>query len=321
MIPKSTSIVFRPELTALFQEYFTTRNALKFVADRVAPLFPTPEQSGEYPIFNREGLVKLNSTRRNSDGGYNRIKGDFGQGTFKTEEAGLEYPIFERNKNKYKRMFDAERAATIILQQNLLMDRETKAAAIFTGASLTNHNVSVAWSTTASGVPLTDIETGINAICDNCGCMPSDISLIIPRADFSEMLKTAQIVDKMKYTYPGVQPSLVSPAVVAAMLGIKEVIVCWSAKDSTVEGETISMAQIWTAGVLYLAVLCAPGDPLEIPSTSRTIQWTGDGGADFPIMESYRDDTKRADIVRSRQETDEVLTAEADLMTYQITNT
>jgi len=133
-------------------------------------------------------------------------------------------------------------------------------------------------------------------------------------------MRTTQVVDKIKYTYPGMQPSLLQAIQVASMLAIKEVIIPRSVYDSKEEGIAETNTQIWTAGVMYLAVLADEGDDLEQPSAARTIMWDEDA-PELPVMESYRDETARSDIVRARTDTDEVLTAEVNLMAYKLTNT
>ncbi len=134
------------------------------------------------------------------------------------------------------------------------------------------------------------------------------------------MMSTTQVIDKTLYTNPGVQPALLKAAQVAAMLGIGQVIIAAGAYDSKEEGIAETNTQIWTAGVMYIEVLAKEKDPLEVPSAARTILWTEDA-PELPIMESYREDKKRSDIVRSRDDTDEVLIGETDLFVYMLTNT
>jgi len=145
------------------------------------------------------------------------------------------------------------------------------------------------------------------------------ISLICPRADFRYMVRTAEMIDQVKYTYganSGIRPHLLKPAQVAAILGIKEVLVPELAYNSKPEGETASMSAIWTAGKAMLAVLADGEDyPLELPAAWRTMLWTADAPVD-PVVERYRDESRRSQIVRCRQNTDEVATAEADLLAY-----
>ncbi|HIJ70665.1 MAG TPA: hypothetical protein HPP87_04790 [Planctomycetes bacterium] len=320
MRPESTSVVFREDLSALASEFDAAKAATRFIGRRAAPIFTSGICDGQYPVMNRENFKKPASGDRAKDGAYNRITGEFGSGTFACEEHGLEYPIDDRRRKRYASLFDAERAATEILRYQLQMLHEIRVYTLYSGGGWTNHNVSTAWSTTASAVPLDDIAAGINAICDACGCLESELSLIIPRADLLEMIRTDQVNDKLKYTYPGVQPSMLTAAQVAAMLGIKQVLRATSAYDTKEEGVAESTSQIWAAGVMWLALLCNENDSLEIPSAARTILWTADA-PELPVIETYREEKVRADIVRSRDDTDEVLIGETDLFVYQITNT
>jgi len=48
--------------------------------------------------------------------------------------------------------------------------------------------------------------------------------------------------------------------------------------------------------------------------------WTA-SAPELPVIETYREEKVTADIVRMRDDTDEVATAEVDLMAQKITNT
>lgn len=317
---ESSSITFRTDLQVLATEFDARSAASRFIAGRAAPKFRTGVKTGGFPIMNRENFKKPTDTKRGPNGAYNRIIGEFGKGTFDTEEHGLEYPIDDEKRREFERFFSAEQAAMAILRYQLLLDWEIRVAALYSGSGSTNTNVATAWSTVATAVPFNDIQTGVETLEDKSGSGPEDISLIIPRADFREMLQVTQVIDKSKFTNPGIQPAFLPPAAIAAMLGIKEVIVARSSKDTKEEGVAESMSQLWTSGVMYLAVLASEGNSLETPSAARTAIWTADA-PDIPIMESYREDKVRADIIRSRDHTDEFLQGETDLFIYQLTNT
>ena len=320
MRPEDTTVTYRPELSAQVQEFDASSSAAKFVGRRAAPIYHSPEASMSYPILRRASLRKPADTKRAEDGSYNRILGEFGKGTFDCEPGGLEYPIDDRKRRRFQNLIDAEAAATLILWYQILLAHEIRVAALYSGAGFSNTNVTTAWSTVATAVPLDDIATGIDALEDYCGVGGDDISLIIPRADFREMLRTAQVIDKSKYTNPGVQPSLLQASQMAAMLGIKEVVIARSSYDTTEEGVAESVSQVWTAGVMYLAVLAGENAGLETPSAARTILWDRNA-PELPVMESYREENKEADIIRAKFDTDEVLTAATDLLAYKLTNT
>jgi len=320
MRPESTSVTLRRDLSEVAQEYDEKKAAGKFISERACPLIEVAEASATYPIMNRENFKKVDSTLRAADGGYNRIEGTFGSGTFSCDENGLEYRIDDRRRKRFATFLDAEQSATRILRYRMHMARERRVQALWAALGLTNHNVATAWSDSANAKPIDDILTGIETLEDNCGCGREDLTLIIPRADFREALATTQVANKSLYTYPGIQPAMLSAVQFAAMLDIKQILLARSSYDSTEEGVAESNAQVWTAGVMYLAELADAGDDLEVPSAVRMFLWTADS-PDLPVIETYRDDSVRSDIVRMREDTDEAATAEANLMAYQITNT
>lgn len=320
MRPESTTVSLRTDLSQTFQEFNDTAAALKFIADKASPVFESAEASANFPVMKRENFQKNSDDARADGAAFNRIVGEFGNGTFSTDEHGLEYPVTDRMRRRYATFFDAEAGATRILWYKMKLNRERRVAASYVAAGLTNHNVGTAWSTVATADPASDIQTGVETLEDNCGCDASELSLIIPRADFREALRTGAIIEQAKYTFPGIRPALLSKAQLAAILGIKEVLVARGSYDTAIEGETISMSSIWTAGITYLVLLSDPGDPLEVPSAFRTVLWTANA-PELPVVESYREEKVTADIVRIRDDTDEIAPAETDLMAYQLTNT
>jgi len=320
MRPESTSVVFREDLSALLQEYSASKAADRFIGRKASPIFGAPKAQAAYPVMNRENFKKPASTDRAADGSYNRITGQFGRATYDCEEHGLESVIDDRKRNLYSSLFDTEEAEAQMLMYQILMAHEQRVAAAYVAAGLTNHNTSADWSVVANGVPITDLLAGVDALQDKCGCAGSDLTLIIPRTDFREMMLTTQIINKTQYTYSGILPAELKPNQIAAMLGIGQVLVASGVYDSTEEGIAETNSQMWTAGIMYLVVLAPEGSSLATPSASRTVLWTGDS-PELPVVETYRDDKIRADVVRVRDDTDEIMQGETDLFAYQLTNT
>lgn len=318
MRPESTSVSLRKDLSAVVAEYDATAAALQFIAPMAAPVFSTPEQNGNFPIFRRDAFKKPAQTKHSDGAGYNRLQGRFGVGTFSTEEHGLEYAVTDRRAKLYSSYFDSEAAGARILRHQMLLAREQRVAALYSGGGWTNHAASTAWHTSASAVPLDDIQTGVETLSDNTGLPPEMMTLIIPRAGFREALATAQVAAKSTYTYPGIQPAMLSAQMFAAMLGIRRVLVAGAAYDSASEGATETNAQVWASTITYLTVLAEPNADLESPSAARTMVWSN--YADGTLVESYRDDTSKSNILRLIEETDEILMGPTDLFVYQITH-
>ena len=322
MRPESASTTLRRDLSAVAHEFDDQAAEKKFVAPLLAPFAEVGECAATYPVWNRESFKKKADVVRGPDGSYNRITGEFGSANYACEDHGLEMPLDARRQAQYRTFLDLEEGATRILRRNILMAWETRVAALWSGMGLTGHNVTTAWSDAANCVPLTaDLPTAFDTLEDKCGCDRSELTIVIPRADYAELVATTEVRDRIKYTFPGVQPALLGAAQLAAMLEVRRVIVPRAAYDSAAEGESESMSQFWAAGTIYVALLCDPDDPIEFPSAARTLLWPGDGATEIPVVEEYWEDRVRAQVLRVRDDTDEVATAEADLMAYSISNT
>ena len=315
----------RRDLSVVAQEYDAELAAQTFIADRVAPRLPVAVQAAEYPVWIRENFVKEDDVNRNNDGSYNRIDGGLGTLTFSCDEHGLEASLDDRKRKMYASFIDFETTMTRSLRHRILKARERRVASMVINASTYSAaSASVNWDTAATGVPLTDIATGIAAIQLKTGIPGSMMSLVLSKADFDNCVSTTQVINKLQYTYgggggdnKGIIPHLIRPAQLAAICGIKEVHVGMGGYDTTEEGITPSMSAIWTAGYAMLAVLGTPGGGLDTFGAWHTFDWTADS-SDMPVVERYRDETRRADIVRVRDDADEVATAEADLLNYLI---
>lgn len=325
MKPETQAVAaqYRQDLSVLAQEYDEKKAASRFIALKAAPIFRTPEFSAGFSIFRRSDFKKRTRNTRAASGSYNRIGGIFGRGTFDTEEYGLEYPLDDREVRRYAKFFDAEQAGLRILHFQMLKEKEIRVATLYANSGSTSHNVATAWPTVATAAPLTDLQAGIDALMDNTGCAQIDISLIMPRADYQELNRVDQFVERFLYTFApnsGIMPSFLPGANVATVLGIKEVLVANSVYDTKEEGIAETNAQIWTAGVMYLCILADEDAGLEEMSAARTIVNDIDSPG-LPNVEAYREENLRRGILREREETDEILQGETDLFIYKLTNT
>jgi hypothetical protein len=318
MRPTSSTATLRRDLAAAAMEYDADAARMMFIGQRLAPLCLVGEPSAKYPILTRENFLKTVETRRAKDGRYNRSEGEFDTGTYDCEEHGLEAPLDDAKVRRYASFFDMEQAETRRLYHNLLLDHERRVRAAWTG--FTAHAATTAWANAASAVPIQDILTGCRTLEQNCGMPRSMFSLAVSQLDFQYLSNCASVTDRIKYSYPGILPGQLTAQIVAAILGIKEVLVAGSAYDTKEEGITPSLSQVWASGSAWLAVLAAERSSIDQPSAARTFLWTGDS-PDLVVAETYREEGVRGDVLRVRQNTDEALTAEIDLLVYEITTT
>lgn len=311
---ESGGTALRTDLSVLVQEFRDGDAMQAFIGSRVAPVTPVGEAEGRYPVWNRENYQKLNTTRRAENGAYNRIESRFGTRPFECEENGLEERMDDRRVKRYASFFDAEAAAARTLYYQIMLAHEKRVADLLLDAStFTATNVSTSWETTGSSDPLADLDTFATTLQQRCGAPRSQMSLILPLAGWQELRNSDAVWSDLKYIDGRItRAGQVKAAAVAEYLEIKEVVVGAASYDSAEEGASASMSALWGSQYGMLAVLGEGGDMEASPGVARTLLWTDDS-PELPVVESYRDESVRSDIVRVRYDTDEVLTAEADV--------
>lgn len=305
--PTGSLGTLRPDLNGALEE-FDIASQEGFIAEAVLPSLDVALQSDTIPKLTVAELLREgNPPYRAAGAGYPRDVERFGSDTYTTVESGYEEVVDQRDKNRYKHMFDAELAAAKRARRKLLMNREKIAAALvfntttWTGSALTTA-VGTPWSTVASATPLTDITAALIKIYNNSG-LKGD-TLIIAYATFLNLRNCAQMLDRLKYNgLTGVKPADITADILAQALGVKRVLVAAQPRLTSNEGATAAIASVWGATMAMVCKTIQPGDTdIKSPGLGRTFHWTEDGSLIDGAIESYEDKSIRADVIRARHD-------------------
>ena len=309
--PTSSTTIARPELKALAMEYL--EDQADFVGIQALPIFDVQQQSGTYPVIPLEALLNVPSTRRAPRAPYPRDDFEFETDTYDCVENGYEEPVDDVERRLYRRFFDAEEVAMMRALGIILRGQEKRIAdMLFNSSNFTANSVTTEWDTAATCTPISDVKAGRKAIHDACGMEPD--TLIISYTTFLDLGLADQIVDRIKYTNPNVSRGDIAPSLLAQAFGVQRILVGKGMYNSAAKGQAASLAEIWDKEYAMLAVTNATPD-LKKPCVGRTFRWVADAPQNT-MVESYREEAIRSDVIRVRQHTDEeiVLTAAAYLM-------
>jgi hypothetical protein len=292
-----------------------------FIAPQVLPVVETAKQSGNFGKIPVEQLLKERETLRAPGAGYARGKFTFTSDSFACDEHGAEEPVDDREADMYADYFDAELIAAARARRAVLVNAEKRAAAaIFNATTWTSYTTGITneWDDSANAVPLTDVESAVQAVWDQCGIWPN--AMIINRKVFRNLRNCAQIIDRVKYQ--GMMDARAGNITVAALqqaFDLDNIIVAGSARDSALEGQSTSIAPIWSDEYAMICRVASSADIRE-PCVGRIFHWGEDGSSIGGTMETYRDETVRSNIVRCRHDVDEkVLYVEAGHLLSNIT--
>lgn len=314
--PSSSLATLRPDLGASLEEFDLAMDRQGFIGARVLPILSVDRASGPFGRIPVEQLLANRETSRNPGSGYSRGSWTFTPDSFACVEHGAEEPIDDREAELYRDFFDAELISTERARDAVLRNAEKRiAAAIFNastwaGSSLTTA-VGTEWSNAASGQPITDVNAARQKIWDGSGLWPN--ALIINRRVFNNLRVNAQIKDAIESSGAGGSTLArdITIQQLAQAFDLDYILVAGSAKAGQAEGQTTpSFQEIWSNEYAMVCRIATSRDIRE-PCIGRTFMWMEGGGAggDGPelpaIVESYRDETIRGDVVRVRHDAHE----------------
>jgi hypothetical protein len=302
--PTTSLATLRPDLGGSFMEFGLEADRLGFIGLQCLPPFDVPEAGGTFGSIPIEELLRNASVDRSAKSGYSRDDFEFEELSYAVKERGHESPVDDRLSRMYRNYFDAEQVAAARARDRVLRNQELRIAALLQAtATFGNAAASVVWSTYATAVPITDVETAVQAFWAASGLWPNAIA--IPRQAFRHARNCAQVVDRLNAN--GIRdtvPGKITAAQLALAFDLEHVFVAGSAKNTANEGQAASIAGIWDkTKVTVLRVATTPD--IEEPCIGRTLHWSEDGSELGGTMETYRDETKRCDIVRCRHDVQE----------------
>ena len=306
----AATVNLRPDLASFF-EFDVELEKQGFVGSKVLPIIDVSLQSDNPGKIPLESLLHVGETARASGSGYGRGDYKFERFVYATEEHGWEEPVDDRDKQRYANMIDAEAIATLRAQGIIARNYETRvASAIFntstwTGSSLTT-GITNEWDDFTNAVPLTDVEAAVQKVYDGSGLKAN--ALIVNWKVFRNLRNCDQVIERIQSLGAGDRTLAkdVTAQMLATAFDLDYVIVAGASKNGVIEGQAPTVGQIWSGEYAMVARISDSMD-MRDPCIGRTFHWTGDGSALDGVIETYRDETVRSDIVRCRFESDEVV--------------
>jgi hypothetical protein len=299
-MPRPSTAAQRPDLAVTAM---TARDShAGFIGLQVMPLFRVDDSVGQYPVIPPEVMFALQETKRAARGNYQRSDWDWDWDNYATTENGFEEAVDDKEVKLYRRYFDAEKMSTRRAVNVILRKQEYRiASALFNASNFTAHALTNEWDDATNATPKADVDTARETIHDAIGMNPN--TLIIPYKTYLAMGRCDEIIDRIKYTNPTVQRGDVAPALLAQYFEVEKVIVGDAMYNGAKKGQTASLTQMWNPEYAMLCVTDG-SENFETPSIGRTFLWVADSPENV-VVESYRDETVRGDVVRVRHDTDE----------------
>lgn len=297
----------RLDLGTAYMEFMDNASMPQFVATEVLPIFKTPRQAGKFTGITRETLLAQAAAGRVARSSYNRV--DFGaeDKSYSCDEFGLEGLIDDRDRINYQNDFDHETVVLAHIARKLKLAMEVRVAALvfntttWTGSSLYTDRSGTPWATVSTDV-ITHVLTAKEKVRAGTGMEAN--ALILGRGVFESLLSNTGI----KNQFPGapiVTLQMVKNAL-AQIFGLEKLIIGNAVKNTADEGQTASLSDVWGSTYAMVARVADQGAGLQDPCLGRSFLWTPDSPEEL-VVETYREEQVRADVLRARHDVDEVI--------------
>jgi hypothetical protein len=289
----------RADIAQAVFEGLSNKNNL-FIGTEVMPVFSSDVRSGAYLKLNLGDSEALNddALKIAAGAGYPRTSRRFTSDSFDAIEYGLEEVLPDSNRRDLDRFFDTEvNIAAMLLRQIQVSHEARVASAAFAANGLTAISASAAY--TEANITSFDVPGDVAAAkleLAKYGVLANTLIMSMPV--FERIRRSAKVQNQFFGIVPSDQSRLLSEGEVAAAVGVDRVLVGRAPKNTAAKGQTYAGGFIWSN--TYMALANTVGGDFSGGGFGRTIVWAADSPVPF-VSETYRDEARRADVLRVRQ--------------------
>lgn len=308
--PSSPSTFQRPDLGQAYLEFDLMSHIQGFIGLKLMPLTPVALQASNFSKVLIEQLLNSDRKVKRAPGsGYARNETQFTQDNYATEERGVEELLDDRDRATFAYTgIQFEQLAADRAVADLLRDLEIEIAAIIQdSATYDTSGVSTEWSTHASAVPIANVMTARETFKGQCGVYPNKIAMSEKVA--TNVVQCAEVKDVLKYVGHADPGTLLggmgassgvlakTSAALAQIFRVEEVCISPAVSNSANSGQSATLADIWNDE--YVSLMRSPeGGDVRSVGFGRTFAF------EQMVLEQYRDEPKRSDVVRARFDLD-----------------
>lgn len=276
----------------------------RFVASKVFPYVPVDKARDTYYIFTKKYWFVDTMQARVPGGDFARSGYGLTTGTVVTLQYALAHPIADEVVANSQVPMSLEEAGTRWLAQQSLIRKELQFSTDFFAISVwgtTDNNSATDWNNYSSSDPVTNVLTARRTISNDTGSDGN--TLVLGYFVHQSLMNHPDIIDRVKFVQMATSANI--EGAMAALFGLKNYFVGKGSYNSTNEGGTFASSPIIGNDALVCYVSGNPG--IFDASAGYTFTWQPGGGQG--IIARYRDDSRDSDILKSKEQWDQIAVA------------
>jgi hypothetical protein len=278
-----------------------------FVGERLFPSVPVVKQSNKYYVFGRETWsvhldLRAPGTQANEIPGYT-VSTD----TYFANEHALQVPVTDEERQNADAPFDPDRDGAELVTEKVLLGREVAMKTLVTTAAnypaggTTTLSGTAQWNDYVNSNPIGDLRTGIRWVNGQIFRNPN--TLVLPYQVMSQLEDHPDFIERIKYSERGIM----TPDIIAAVLGIEDVIIPSSGQNTANMGQAVSLGYVWGKDVILAYV--PPRAGLRIPAFGYEYTWNYAAGQQ-QVVDRWRENPRKSDLIRMQRRYDLKLPAQ-----------
>ena len=275
------------------------RNGM-YIAEQVFPYVNVKKQSDKFYIFTKGDWFR-NTAKKRAPGGRSEGSGfSLSDDTYYCEEVAEHTLLADETKDNADSVLNIEANKVNFVTDKILLEYEARIETMCMTTSNWDNSATPAnlWDDYDNSYPLSDIETGIDAIEDTSGKMAN--TMILSNDVWKKLKHHPELLDRMPVT--GMRSATLD--VLRSLTGIDKILVGRAIKNTTDLGLTASYSRVWSGDVWIGHV--APAPALDTPSAGYTFVWPRDGK--IRGVRRWRDEDHHSDKIEAFMCYDEKIT-------------
>jgi len=276
----------------------------KYIAEDILPPLAVKERTGQFAKYGKENFrVNLDQIYRAPGTRAMGVDYSVSQGQYNCKERAVEKLVPDELKMNSDEPYMPLRDGTWVATDMILVNQEYALASALADAAILTLNTTLSgtsqWSDYTNSDPITDINTGIEAVRVATGQRPNTAWMGI--SVWYKLKMHPLIRENIKYTVGSQSGGQVTDmemgAFLKALFNIDNVFVGEAVYNSALPGQTDVLADVW--GKHFWLAYRTPSPTLMQATFGLTLQ-------DVPtVVEMYREEQTRSDVVRVRKSFDQ----------------
>ena len=265
-----------------------------FVADRAFPILEVSDKAGKYATYGQGDYLRDEMEERAPGADFAEADYHVSWSTYETKQWALAQRLADEVVAAATNPVAPERDAVAFLTQKMLIRRERDFASSFMTTSVwgTDGSVTAKFSTVATSDPVGDVRTAKRTI-EQAGVTEPPDTIVMGLIVEDRLIVHPDILDRIKYVENASGDAAVRQAM-AAVFGVRQILVSRGVYDSADEGQTASISPIIDDDMLIMSA--PPGPGMLTAIAGKTLVWSPGGGRG--VISRVRLEAVNADLIR-----------------------